>query len=216
MKVFDVDVKYNRSDVPSNLIIPTNTIFSKKRNGIYKARIVCRGDIQTPDTYNVIGTESLNHNHIKIFLMIANNRNMFMKTLDINHAFLYAKLEEDIYIPHPHDRRCVVKLDKALYGLKQSPKEWNDHLRRYLNSIGLKDNTYTPGLYQSKDKKLMIAVYVDDCVIAASDEQRLDDFISNLENTFELKITGTLIDDILDTDILGMDLIYNKNLVRLI
>lgn len=212
MKVFDVDVKYNRSDVPSNLIIPTNTIFSKKRNGIYKARIVCRGDIQTPDTYNVIGTESLNHNHIKIFLMIANNRNMFMKTLDINHAFLYAKLEEDIYIPHPHDRRCVVKLDKALYGLKQSPKEWNDHLRRYLNSIGLKDNTYTPGLYQSKDKKLMIAVYVDDCVIAASDEQRLDDFISNLENTFELKITGTLIDDILDTDILGMDLIYNKKL----
>lgn len=212
MKVFDVDVKYNRSDVPSNLIIPTNTIFSKKRNGIYKARIVCRGDIQTPDTYNVIGTESLNHNHIKIFLMIANNRNMFMKTLDINHAFLYAKLEEDIYIPHPHDRRCVVKLDKALYGLKQSPKEWNDHLRRYLNSVGLKDNTYTPGLYQSKDKKLMIAVYVDDCVIAASDEQRLDDFISNLENTFELKITGTLIDDILDTDILGMDLIYNKKL----
>ncbi|CAI4054592.1 uncharacterized protein SKDI_01G0670 [Saccharomyces kudriavzevii IFO 1802] len=212
MEVFDMKIKYNRTEIPDKLIIPTNTIFTKKRNGIYKARIVCRGDIQTPDTYNVIATESLNHNHIKIFLMIANNRNMFMKTLDINHAFLYAKLEEEIYIPHPHDRRCVVKLNKALYGLKQSPKEWNDHLRQYLNSIGLKDNTYTPGLYQSEDKNLMIAVYVDDCVIAADDEQRLDEFINELESNFELKITGTLIDDVLDTDILGMDLVYNKKL----
>ncbi|EGA56282.1 YJL113W-like protein [Saccharomyces cerevisiae FostersB] len=181
MKVFDVDVKYSRSEIPDNLIVPTNTIFTKKRNGIYKARIVCRGDTQSPDTYSVITTESLNHNHIKIFLMIANNRNMFMKTLDINHAFLYAKLEEEIYIPHPHDRRCVVKLNKALYGLKQSPKEWNDHLRQYLNGIGLKDNSYTPGLYQTEDKNLMIAVYVDDCVIAASNEQRLDEFINKLE-----------------------------------
>lgn len=212
MKVFDVDVKYSRSEIPDNLIVPTNTIFTKKRNGIYKARIVCRGDTQSPDTYSVITTESLNHNHIKIFLMIANNRNMFMKTLDINHAFLYAKLEEEIYIPHPHDRRCVVKLNKALYGLKQSPKEWNDHLRQYLNGIGLKDNSYTPGLYQTEDKNLMIAVYVDDCVIAASNEQRLDEFINKLKSNFELKITGTLIDDVLDTDILGMDLVYNKRL----
>ena len=42
--------------------------------------------------------------------MIANNRNMFMKTPDINYPSLYAKLEQDIYIPHPHDRRCVAKL----------------------------------------------------------------------------------------------------------
>ncbi|KAK5961308.1 uncharacterized protein PWA37_001160 [Arxiozyma heterogenica] len=134
---------------------------------------------------------------------------MKLKTLDINHAFLYATLNEELYMQHPKNARKVTPLRKALYGLKQSPKRWNEILKESMNGMGLYDNIYSPGLFVSKDGNLMIAAYVDDCIIAARTDQELDEFINTLEKQFSIKIVGGMKNNMLNTDILGMDLNYD-------
>ena len=46
---------------------------------------------------------------------------LFIKSMDVDVAFLNAALKEDFYIEPPAGYRPVPK--KALYGLKQSPRE---------------------------------------------------------------------------------------------
>lgn len=217
MDVIDLGVEIDKSKVPKDQIVNTNSLFNVKRDGTYKARIVCRGDQQAESSYSDIETSILNMDSLKLLLLLANNNKMRLRTLDINHAFLYADLEEKIYIPHPKKSYKVTPLKKSLYGLKQSPKRWNETLKEYMNSIGLYDNIYSPGLYTSKDCKTMIAAYVDDCIVAAETDEKLDDIINKLDKRFSLKIVGVMKQDILETDILGMDLEYDykKGIVEL-
>ena len=211
MGVIDLNVKIEKTKIPKNKLIPLNSIFDIKRSGVYKARIVCRGDQQDPTSYNDIETAILNMDSLKILLILSNNSNMKLRTLDINHAFLYADLEEELYVVHPQDKRKATPLRKALYGLRQSPRCWNETFKEFMNSIGLYDNVYSPGFYVSKNKKIMVAAYVDDCILAAENDEELDKIEQILRDRFSLKIVGVMKENKLDTDILGMDLHYDYN-----
>ncbi|KAK5960334.1 uncharacterized protein PWA37_002408 [Arxiozyma heterogenica] len=209
MKVIDLNIAIDKSKIPKDKIVGTNSIFTIKRDGTYKARIVCRGDQQTSSSYNDIETSILSLDSLRILLIIANNKKMKLKTLDINHAFLYAALNEELYMQHPKNATKVTPLRKALYGLKQSPKRWNETLKESVNGMGLYDDIYSPGLFVSKDGNFMIAAYVDDCIIATRTDQKLDEFINALKKQFSLKIVGEMKDIMLNTDILGMNLDYD-------
>lgn len=52
MNVMDLKVKLPLNKIPQNKIISTNTMFTIKRNGTHKARIVCRGDKQDEPSNN--------------------------------------------------------------------------------------------------------------------------------------------------------------------
>ena len=212
MEVINLAVKIPKSQVPTNQIIRTNTIFTVKRDDTHKARIVCREDLQDSSSSNEIDTSVLNMNSLKLLLIIANNKKMYLRTFDINHAFLYAPIDTKLYITHLEDQRYVTPLKKALYGLKQSPKRWNDTLKHYMNSIGLYDSIYSPGLFISSDGNVMIAAYVDDCIIAASSDKLINEYISKMKEKFSLKEIDLMRNNILDTDILGIDLICKKKM----
>ena len=64
-----------------------------------------------------------------------------------------------------------MKLKKALYGLKQSGRQWNCKLNSLLNEIEFYACESEPCLYirKSENKVYIIAVYVDDMLIACSD-----------------------------------------------
>jgi hypothetical protein len=53
-----------------------------------------------------------------------------MSTLDVRNAYLYGKLNEEIYIEQPEGYKApskehkVLRLHKALYGLKQASLTW--------------------------------------------------------------------------------------------
>ncbi|GJT44071.1 chalcone--flavonone isomerase [Tanacetum coccineum] len=62
--------------------------------------------------------------------------------LDVNNAFLYGDLSEDIYFCLPlgccgNNENKVCKLNKSLYGLKQAPRQWNAKLVSALVDHGL-------------------------------------------------------------------------------
>ncbi|CCK73021.1 uncharacterized protein KNAG_0M01680 [Huiozyma naganishii CBS 8797] len=205
MKVYNPKIKIPKGEVHKDEIEPINTTFNIRRDKTRKARIVCRGDLQSESSYSNIETSILNMNSLKMLLILANNNNLRLRTLDINHAFLYASIDENFFITHPNDSRMVTPLHKALYGLKQSPKRWNDTLKRFMNSIGMHDSVSSHGLYVSKNGKVMIAAYVNDCITAGQDEKDIDSLVSQLQHEYSFQIIGTMENGKLDTNTLGLD-----------
>lgn len=139
--------------------------------------------------------------------------NLHVGTMDISLVFLYAPIEEELYIVHPNNRRTATPLNKALDGLKHPPKNWNDTSRQFLKKYNFYDTEHAPGLFISKDEEKIIAAYVDDTLIAAKNEEEIDKIIRMFQKSFDLKIIGIMNDRRLRTDILGLDLDYDLNKV---
>ena len=83
------------------------------------------------------------------------------------------------------------KLKRSLYGLKQAPWRWNQRFVDFMKKQ--KFSTAKPCIFvrQCNGKKLIVAIYVDDGLIAGSDESKINVFIHQLRRTFKI-MTGTL------------------------
>ncbi|GJU59766.1 putative ribonuclease H-like domain-containing protein [Tanacetum coccineum] len=81
--------------------------------------------------------------------------------MDVKSAFLYGKIEEEVYVCQPPgfedpefpDR--VYKVEKALYGLHQAPRAWYETLSTYLLENGFQRGTIDKTLFIKKFEKLM-------------------------------------------------------------
>jgi hypothetical protein len=86
------------------------------------------------------------------------------------------------------------KLMKSLYGLRSSPRNWNNHLDKYIKSLNFKPCVLDPCLYYRwhEGKLALILVYVDDILIAHQDLS----FICNIKeafcNTFDMTDMGEI------------------------
>ncbi len=84
------------------------------------------------ETFSPVVSDSV----IRMTLCVANHRKWDIQQIDVETAFLNAKLEEEVYIriprgmndlqihTQPLDCSHVLKLNKALYGLVQAPRAW--------------------------------------------------------------------------------------------
>jgi hypothetical protein len=89
--------------------------------------------------------------------------------MDIKTAFLYGKLDEEIYTEQPEDfakreqENQVCRLKKAIYGLKQALHTWNKKLHITLLEQGFKRICSDAGVYvYSHDHaEVILIVYVD-------------------------------------------------------
>ncbi|GKF46548.1 retrovirus-related pol polyprotein from transposon TNT 1-94, partial [Tanacetum coccineum] len=72
----------------------------------------------------------------------------------------------------------VYKLKKALYGLKQAPRAWYDMLSSFLISQDFSKGLVDLTLFMRRDDKelLMVQIYVDDIIFAASTPELCDIF----------------------------------------
>nr|GFB45632.1 ribonuclease H-like domain, reverse transcriptase, RNA-dependent DNA polymerase [Tanacetum cinerariifolium] len=87
-------------------------------------------------------------------------------------AFLYGKIEEEVYVCQPSvfedpdfpDK--VYKVKKALYGLHQAPRAWYETLSTYLLDNGFHRGKIYKTLFirRHKDDILLVQVYVDDII----------------------------------------------------
>ncbi|GJT84071.1 putative ribonuclease H-like domain-containing protein [Tanacetum coccineum] len=84
---------------------------------------------------------------IRLFLAYASFKDFMVHQMDVKNAFLYGKIEEEVYVCHllgfedPDFPDRVYKVEKALYGLHQAPRAW------YLKSqpkLGLWYPEYSP------------------------------------------------------------------------
>ena len=117
---------------------------------------------------------------------------MSLMQFDVSIAFLYSKLDEEIYKEQPKGfkdnsgRAC--KLKRGLYGLKQAPRCWNKRFAEFLIKQGFKQSDADPCLFIRKqgEKKLMLALYVDDGLVAGTDKKELQEFEKELKSEFKI------------------------------
>ena len=74
-------------------------------------------------------------------------------------------------------RKIVCKLQKSLYGLKQSGRNWNTLLHTCLCDNGFKQSQADNCVYtkESHKEKVIVLIWVDDLIIAGSNEAILKD-----------------------------------------
>ena len=97
--------------------------------------------------------------------------------LNIWNAFLYGKLDEEIYMEQPEGFKVkgqeneVLCLCHALYSLKQAALAWRKELAKSIKGLGFKCLSSDAGLFVHKtDRELIMAVvYVDDVMFFGPD-----------------------------------------------
>ncbi|GJT33342.1 retrovirus-related pol polyprotein from transposon TNT 1-94 [Tanacetum coccineum] len=121
---------------------------------------------------------------IRIFLAFAAHMNIVVYQMDVKTTFLNGNLREEVYVSQPNgfvdpdNPNHVYKLKKALYGLKQAPRAWYDMLSSFLISQDFSKGLVDPTLFICKEGKelLLVQVYVDDIIFAASTPELCDLF----------------------------------------
>ncbi|GJV67280.1 putative ribonuclease H-like domain-containing protein, partial [Tanacetum coccineum] len=84
---------------------------------------------------------------IRLFLAYASFKDFVVYQMDVKSAFLYGKIEEEVYVCQPlrfEDLEFpdkVYKVEKALYGLHQAPRAWYETLSTYLLDNGFQKRT---------------------------------------------------------------------------
>ena len=175
--------------------IPTKWIFTRKRTGKYKARLVACGYRQQLGVdYNDTASPTPDRSLTNIVLSWAKTCRYKVRQLDVRTAFLNAPLDEPVYVRPPpgFGGSGLLKLEKALYGLKQSPLQWYRTIANHLQSIGFVRCTTDRCLFKRNDTILLL--YVDDIIVTGKSESDIDSLIDELDIKFEITDLGNVND----------------------
>ncbi|GJU39878.1 putative ribonuclease H-like domain-containing protein [Tanacetum coccineum] len=120
-----------------------------------KARLVAQGHRQEEGIdYDEVFAPIARIEAIRLFLAFASYMGFMVYQMDVKSAFLYGKIEEEVYVTQPkgfedpHFPKHVYKVVKALYGLHQAPRAWDI---------------------------ILVQVYVDDIIFGSTNKAWCDD-----------------------------------------
>lgn len=171
----------------------------------YKARLVAKGFTQQAridfhDTFSHVAKLTT----VKMMLALAAIRCWILAHLDINNAFLYGDLEEEIYMVLPPglvitdplvgSGQLVCKLKKSLYGLKQASRQWYMKFSQVLSGFGLLQSAFDHSYfykYSDDGNFFGVVIYVDDILVASSHEGMINQFKDFIAGHFKFKDLGT-------------------------
>jgi Reverse transcriptase (RNA-dependent DNA polymerase) len=127
-------------------LIGNKWVFKQKKNGIYKVRLVALGYSQ------ILGVDFsknyapiINNITMRMMLVLKLKNNWTSKTIDLETAFLYGDLTEEIYMTIPRgqeeylnqqlNNKCFI-FKKSIYGLVQAARAWWKQFTNSLPKIG--------------------------------------------------------------------------------
>jgi len=144
--------------------------------------------------------------------------------MDVITAYLSGELQEEIFMTLPEgltlfisslklSPTLVCKLRKALYGLKQSRHTWYQRLFKFLISIGFIVNEADTNVYSRHDdhKFIILAIYVDDCLLITNDNDLLQKTKQQLSLEFDMIDLGP----VTKSTILGLEITYQQDIGHL-
>ncbi|GKA02379.1 putative ribonuclease H-like domain-containing protein [Tanacetum coccineum] len=176
----------------------------KDKRGIViknKARLVAQGYTQEEGiNYDKVFAPVARIEAIRLFLAYASFKDFMVYQMDVKSAFLYGKIEEEVYVCQPPgfedpdfpDR--VYKVEKALYGLHQAPRAWYETLSTYLLDNRFQRGKIDKTLFIKRDKGdiLLVQVYVDDIIFGSIKKSLCTEFEKMMHKKFQMSSMGEL------------------------
>jgi len=181
-------------------LIGSNWVFKEKRDGRFRARLVCLGYSQIPgvdfsDNYAPVGNDIT----FRVIMVLQLIYNLHVVLLDVETAFLYGKLEEEIYMEIPtgykelyadpgNDKVLVLKM--AMYGLLQATRQWFKCLSDVLITLGYNPCESDPCLMYRIDSEglCIILMYVDNNLIVGS-KKAIDKATTEIKEIFSVTVS---------------------------
>ncbi|GKC77451.1 putative ribonuclease H-like domain-containing protein [Tanacetum coccineum] len=166
-----------------------------------KARLVAQGYTQEEGIdYDEVFAPVARIEAIRLFLAYASFKDFVVYQMDVKSAFLYGKIEEEVYVCQPlgfedldfPDR--VYKVEKALYGLHQAPRAWYETLSTYLLKNRFQRGKIDKTLFIKKDKSFisLVQVYVDDIIFSSTKKSLCTEFERMIHKKFQMSFMGEL------------------------
>ncbi|GJU49564.1 putative reverse transcriptase, RNA-dependent DNA polymerase [Tanacetum coccineum] len=129
------------------MVLPWVILNKKDERGIVirnKARLVAQGYTQEEgNDYDEVFAPVARIEAIRLFLAYASLQEFLVYQMDVNSAFIYGKIEEEVYVcqlsrfEDPEFSDKVYKVEKALYGLHQAPRACQDkYVDEFLKKFG--------------------------------------------------------------------------------
>lgn len=187
-------------DLPSNAYaLGGKWVYKLKRGPAgeivrHKARWVVRGFEQREGVdFNETFASVVKPMSYKAIFALAAALDWELEQMDVKTAFLYGNVEETIYVTQPTGfetggKHKVCKLKKALYGLKQSPRVWYNTLSAYLKELGFEPIAADFSVFTNGTT--IIAIYVDDILLAGPDKAEIQGIKDKLSSHFEMTDLG--------------------------
>jgi hypothetical protein len=136
---------------------------------------------------------------IRILFALAQAHKLHIHQMDVDTAFLYAPLDEEIYMRAPVGmegipRDYCLRLKKSLYGLKQAPLNFNNHIDEFIRNMGFQRCVLDNCLYvMTLDyAKIVLALYVDDIILVGDDMELIEEIKTAFSSYFQMKDLGEL------------------------
>ncbi|KAE8989005.1 hypothetical protein PF011_g18957 [Phytophthora fragariae] len=172
----------------------------------YKARLVAKGysqhhGIDYEETYSPVAYL----NSVRTMLAECGVDGMEIEQCDVDTAFLYGKLEEEIYMELPEGLRELLDLAEAegeddvvcvllqsLYGLKQASRVWNETIDKHLKSMGFEPADADPCVYTrgEGEDECIVCLYVDDMLIASRQKAVIASVKAGIAEKYRIKDMG--------------------------
>ena len=165
----------------------------------FKARVVAKGYSQVEGVdYDQIFSPTVRFESIRQLIALGASKGLEMHQMDVTTAFLYAPLEEEVYMEQPDgtvkegEEAKVMRLLKCLYGLKQSPRQWNLCIDAVLQKLGFRRLKSDVGIYVKGegDEAVYIALYVDDMFMVGKKLKNIEVVKEGLGREFKMKDLG--------------------------
>jgi len=124
--------------------------------------------------------------------------NWTIQGLDVRNAYLYGKLDEEIYMEQPEGHKIpgkenmVFRLLRALYGLKQAGLAWWRALKASMEGLGFTCLNSDAGifLYRNKESFVIAVIYVDDSLFCGPLTKLVKELKEKFQKIWETRDLG--------------------------
>ena len=209
--------RFKRSDMPKNRrCVKSKWVFKIKRDGTFRARIVACGysqiaGVDFKDNYSPV----VNDISFRILLLAMLFFGLTGKIADVETAFLYGELEEEIFMECPPGMKNtgpndILALQACIYGLVQASRQFHKKMVELLRKIGFTGGDSDPCLFVRKNKFgiCYIAIYVDDNLMVGH-EAAINETIRQIEQEgLVLKVEDNL------HDYLSCEIVFSEDKKR--
>ena len=169
----------------------------------FKARLCFVGIEQREGSYEAVFSNCVRYASIRCLIAFGAVHDYEIFNVDIKGAYLSQEMDRDLFMRPPpgHEKQgprgevmCVV-LRRALYGCKQSGRLFRKGLDLWLRGYGFEPMMHDDCMYVRhgvNDSHIMIGVWVDDIIAAASTPEVRQEFIAALREEFSVDDRGDL------------------------